>query len=54
MSNLNGVYTTMGASNHSSGLRPNLDYYATDPAAVSLLLKEESFTKIWECACGGG
>lgn len=31
------------------------DYYATEPYAVELLLKEESFSKnIWEPACGEG
>jgi hypothetical protein len=33
---------------------PN-DYYATDPKAVELLLKEEAFChRIWEPACGEG
>lgn len=33
--------------------RESHDYYATDPKAVELLLKLESFNKnIWECACG--
>lgn len=31
------------------------DYYATDPKAVEILLKNESFHPyIWEPACGGG
>lgn len=31
------------------------DYYATEPKAVELLLKEESFSHyVWEPACGGG
>lgn len=31
------------------------DYYATEPKAVEILIKNESFNKyIWEPACGGG
>lgn len=31
------------------------DYYATEPKAIELLLKEETFSKnIWEPACGEG
>lgn len=45
----------MGASSHSSGKRESNDFYATDPNAMELLLKEESFShEIWECACGEG
>lgn len=44
-----------GASNHSERERSKLDYYATDPQAVKMLLKKESFDSIvWECAVGGG
>lgn len=40
-----------GASNHSERERSELDYYATDPQAVKMLLKKESFDSIvWECA----
>lgn len=45
----------MGASNHAIGGRQNEDYYATDPKAVELLLKEETFSRnILEPACGTG
>lgn len=31
------------------------DFYATEPKATELLLKEEQFTEnVWECACGEG
>lgn len=49
------VYTTLAASNHSSGVRQSHDYYATEPKAVELLLEQEQFQNtIWECACGEG
>lgn len=49
------IYATHGASNHSTGDRAELDYYATDPAAVAALLEREEFlNSIWEPACGGG
>ena len=49
------VFTTLGASNHCEEEREELDYYATDPEALRLLLKEEIFNKvIWEPASGGG
>lgn len=51
----NKTFTTIGASNHSERIRPNEDYYATDPKAVELLLENETFNQtIWECACGEG
>ena len=51
----NKTFTTIGASNHSERIRPNEDYYATDPKAVELLLENETFNhSIWECACGEG
>ena len=53
--NSNSIYKTLGASNHTEEAREENDYYATDPIAVDLLLKEETFSKdIWECACGEG
>jgi len=30
------------------------DYYATPPLAVEKLLEKETFTNVWECACGEG
>lgn len=47
------VFTTMGATSHSSGERQAEDYYATEPRAMELLLELEQFNNdIWECACG--
>lgn len=49
------IYVTMGASNHAKEARHTEDFYATEPAAIELLLKEEQFApEIWECACGMG
>ncbi len=51
----NNIFTTIGASNHTAEERQQHDYYATDPKAIELLLKEETFSPtIWECACGEG
>lgn len=54
----NGVFTTLGASNHSvTGEREENDYYATDPRAIDYLLDEGGFVldrKVWEPACGSG
>lgn len=55
MSNERGVYSPLGASNHSEKEREQNDYYATDPIAIPLLLEQEVFAPtIWECACGAG
>lgn len=49
------VFATHGASNHSDTERADLDFYATDPAAVEKLLEKEKFNSyLWECACGLG
>ena len=49
----NSIFVTLGASNHTNKERSEYDYYATDPKAAKLLLKEETFNQnIWECACG--
>ncbi|WP_303024832.1 NAD(P)-dependent oxidoreductase [Anaerotignum lactatifermentans] len=49
------VYSTLGSSNHSHKQRESLDYYATDPQAVEMLLELENFCpRIWEPACGEG
>jgi len=49
------IFTTLGASNHSKGVREINDYYATDPIAGKLLLEVETeLDNIWECACGEG
>lgn len=51
--NNKSVFTCNGASNHSNGEREVMDYYATEPRALSLLLDCEQFNKrVWECACG--
>lgn len=49
------VFRPLGASNHTSGVRENNDFYATEPKAVELLLEKEHFNRhIWEPACGQG
>lgn len=53
--NKNSVYQTIGASNHSDSQREANDYYATEPKAVEILLKNEEFDLyVWEPACGEG
>lgn len=53
--NYKSIYTTLGASNHTSEEREQHDYYATEPKAVEFLLENESFCHyVWECACGEG
>lgn len=37
-------FITLGASNHTDKERQNEDFYATDPIAAELLLKEEVFS----------
>lgn len=49
------IFACHGASNHSERDRAELDYYATDPRAVELLLEKEQFAQlILEPAVGGG
>ncbi len=51
--NNKSAFVCIGASNHTNGERETLDYYATEPKALELLLDLERFDKsIWECACG--
>lgn len=53
--NIISTYSTIGASNHSVSNRADKDFYATEPRATELLLKNEDFTpRIWEPACGEG
>ena len=53
--NQKSIYMTLGASNHTDKERETNDYYATEPAAVELLLELEKFSHlIWEPACGEG
>lgn len=44
----------MGVHNYSDHKRERNDFYATDPLALELLLEKESFSNVWECACGQG
>jgi len=49
------VFTTLGASNHTSKEREVNDYYATDPIAIDKLKEVFDIPKnIYECACGEG
>lgn len=51
--NKNSVFKTIGSSHHTDKEREHHDYYATDPIAAELLLKEETlFPHIWGCASG--
>lgn len=53
--NKKSAFTTIGANGHAKYERAAHDYYATQPYAVELLLKEERFVNtIWEPACGEG
>lgn len=53
--NKNGVFSTLGASNHSEDERATNDYYATDPRAIDALVGVYDLpNKIWEPACGAG
>lgn len=58
--NKHGVYVTLGASNHTDAERQSVDYYATDPKALRLLLdklKDDNIIlprNIVEPCCGGG
>lgn len=53
--NLNSIYVTLGASNHTESERQADDFYATEPKAIELLLDIEQFApRVWECACGAG
>ena len=51
----NGVYKTLGASNHTDKERQIHDFYATDPIAIDKLKAVFDVPKkIYECACGEG
>lgn len=53
--NSRSVHSTLGARNYAHEERETDDYYATDPRALELLLKQEQFApNVWECACGAG
>lgn len=54
---INKVFSTLGASSHSSGEREQDDFYRTDPIAAQKLVQmlgDELPKNIWECACGDG
>lgn len=48
------AFRILGASNHVSEEREEMDYYATDPIAIKLLLDEENFENVLEPSCGEG
>ena len=55
----NSVFTTLGASNHTTDERAELDFYATSPEAVKKFYNTYwnelgMSTFLWECACGNG
>ena len=56
----NGVFTCLGATNHSQGDRQEVDFYATDPNALKIFLEKISQDdiklpkNICEPACGQG
>lgn len=53
--NSRSAHAMLGARNYAQNEREANDYYATEPKAVELLLKEEAFFhRIWEPACGEG
>lgn len=53
--NQRGVFSVIGASNHSLTDRAEHDFYATPPVAVEKLLALETFShEVWEPACGHG
>ena len=41
----NNVFSTLGATNHSTGERQKEDYYATDPKFINHLLEKEPWLK---------
>lgn len=41
----NNVFSTLGATNHSTGERQKEDYYATDPRFINHLLEKEPWLK---------
>lgn len=53
--NSRSTHVALGARNYAQNEREVNDYYATEPKALELLLKKETFSKkVWECACGEG
>ena len=55
--NQNSIFKTLGASNHTDKERQSQDYYATDPIAIDVLIKDGQAkinSVVWEPACGEG
>lgn len=58
--NKTAVFSTLGASSHALEERQEVDYYATDPHALNILLEKLKFDKvnlpkkICEPSCGAG
>ena len=53
--NKNSVFKTLAASNHTETERESMDFYATQPEAIDLLLKKVKLPHvILEPACGIG
>jgi uncharacterized protein YcaQ len=51
----NNILKTLGANTANSEEREHLDFYASDPQALELLLEQETFNNhILEPACGDG
>lgn len=58
--NFNSVFKTLGASNHTDKEREENDFYATDPIAIDVLLREDEGNfkfptkELLEPSCGQG
>jgi hypothetical protein len=52
--NKTSTITTSGFHNNSLHDRETNDFYATNPIALDKLLEKETFSNVWECACGTG
>ena len=53
--NSNSIFKSLAASNHSDTERVSMDFYATQPEAIDLLLKKVKLPHlILEPACGCG
>lgn len=53
----NSIFKMLGASNHTDKEREKDDFYATDPIAIDVLIRDGNVTfdeNIWEVACGQG
>ena len=51
----NSKSLVLGFTSHTNFIRPENDFYSTDPKEVEKLLEKETFEgNIWETACGNG